>query len=94
MTSRVWSAKMTAEVSSSRPRPIRDGDWATTDSKRPNRVRCSKCWSTTTFARMPRPAEICAILCLGEAPEAPKAIMCVLTALAPAEVPAITAPRS
>ncbi len=32
--------------------------------------------------------------CFGVAPEAPNAIMCELTALAPAEVPATTTPRS
>ena len=40
----------------------------------------------------PRPAAICAIRCLGVAPEAPNAIMCDEMALAPAEVPATTAP--
>ena len=40
----------------------------------------------------PSPAAICAIRCLGVAPEAPNAIMCDDTALAPAEVPATTAP--
>ena len=94
MTSRVWSGWMIAAVSSSRPSPISDGDCATAASRRPSRVRCSKCWSMTTPRTIPRPADICAIRCFGVAPDAPNAIMCVATALAPADVPAITAPRS
>ena len=49
MTSSVWSGNTIAAVSSSRPSPSSDGDWATTASRRPSRVRCSKCWSMTTF---------------------------------------------
>ena len=42
--------------------------------------------------RTPRPAAICAIRCLGVAPDAPNAIMWLDIADAPAEVPATTAP--
>ena len=45
-----------------------------------------------TPVRRPRPAAIWAIRCLGVAPDAPNAIMWLDTALAPAEVPATTAP--
>src|SRR5205809_78433 len=93
LTSRMSLASMIAAVSSSSPRPINEGDWATTASSRPRRVRCSKCWSTTTLTSKPRPTETCAMRCLGVAPELPKAIMWVATALAPADVPATTTPR-
>ncbi len=45
-----------------------------------------------TPGRTPRPAAIWAIRCFGVAPEAPKAIMWLLIAHAPADVPATTAP--
>ena len=45
-----------------------------------------------TPGRTPRPAAIWAIRSLGVAPDAPNAIMWLLIAEAPAEVPAITAP--
>ena len=56
------------------PRPGRcpssDGDCAITASSRPNRPRCSKCWSTTTPSRTPSPAASCAMRCLGVSPRA------------------------
>ena len=62
------------------------------DSSRPSRFRCWKCWSTITPGSSPRPAAICAIRCFGVAPDAPNAIMCDDTADAPADVPATTEP--
>jgi hypothetical protein len=61
-------------------------------SSRPRRFRASKCWSTMTPGRMPRPAAIWTMRCFGVEPLAPNATMCVLIAEAPALVPAITAP--
>ena len=61
-------------------------------SSRPSRFRCWKCWSTMTPGRMPRPAAIWTIRCLGVPPLAPNATMWVLIADAPALVPATTEP--
>ena len=90
----VWSACTIAHVSSSSPMPSRDGEPATIASSRPMRPRCSKCWSITSPWRMPRPAESCAMRFLGVEPDRPNATMCEAMALAPADVPASTAPRS
>ena len=92
MTSITPSGPHTPAVSSSTPRPSSDGFWAINESSRPSRLRCWKCWSTMTPGSRPRPAAICAIRTLGVAPDAPNAIMCELIALAPADVPATTAP--
>ena len=62
------------------------------DNRRPSRFRCWKCWSTITPGSIPSPAEIWAIRCFGVAPDAPNAIMWLLIAEAPADVPATTAP--
>ncbi len=94
MTSMTWSGPTTPAVSSSTPRPSRLGFWAIRLRSRPSRFRCWKCWSTITPGSSPRPAAICAIRCLGVAPDAPKAIMWLEMALAPADVPATTAPAS
>jgi hypothetical protein len=48
----------------------------------------------TTPCKIPRPAASCAIRFFGVSPERPNAIMCPAIALAPALVPASTAPRS
>ena len=92
ITSMTWSAPTTPAVSSSTPRPSRLGFWAIRLSSRPSRLRCWKCWSMITPGSTPRPAAIWAIRCLGVAPDAPNAIMWLLIADAPADVPAITAP--
>ena len=92
MTSMTWSGPTTPAVSSSTPRPSRLGFWAMRLSSRPSRLRCWKCWSTMTPGRTPSPAAIWAIRCFGVAPDAPKAIMWLDIAEAPADVPATTAP--
>ena len=46
----------------------------------PSRLRCWKCWSTMTPGRMPRPAAIWTMRCLGVPPLAPKATMWLLIA--------------
>src|SRR5687768_7739829 len=92
MTSMTWSAPTTPAVSSSTPRPSRLGFWAMRLSRRPSRFRCWKCWSTITPGSTPSPAAIWAMRCLGVAPDAPNAIMWLESALAPALVPATTAP--
>ena len=61
-------------------------------SSRPSRFRCWKCWSTMTPGSTPSPAAIWAMRCFGVAPDAPNAIMWLDIALAPALVPATTAP--
>ena len=76
MTSITPSGPTTPAVSSSTPRPSSDGFWAISDSSRPSRFRCWKCWSTMTPGSIPRPAAIWAIRCFGVAPDAPNAIMC------------------
>ncbi len=74
--------------------PSNDGDWATRDISRPYRLRCSKCWSTTTPLISPNPTESWLIRCFGVEPPEPNAIMCSARMLAPADVPPTTAPRS
>jgi hypothetical protein len=74
-TSRMPFGLTSAAVSSSMPRPSRAGDWATRARRRPNRLRCSKCWSMSTPGSRPSPALIWVILCFGVAPLVPKATM-------------------
>ena len=59
---------ITAAVSSSIPTPSRAGDWATRESSRPYRLRCSKCWSTIAPRSSPRPADSWLIRCRGRRP--------------------------
>src|ERR1044072_2986021 len=67
------------------PRPSRLGFWAMTESSRPRRFRCWKCWSTITPGRSPRPAARAAIRIFGVPLDAPKPIMCLDFPDAPAE---------
>ncbi len=91
-TSRMPFGLTSAAVSSSIPIPSSAGDCATRASSRPNRLRCSKCWSMSTPGRSPRPALICVMRCFGVAPLVPKATMWLAMAEAPALVPATMAP--
>ena len=52
-TSRMPFGLTSAAVSSSMPMPSSAGDWATSASSRPNRLRCSKCWSMSTPGQQP-----------------------------------------
>jgi hypothetical protein len=81
-----------AAVSSSMPMPSSAGDCATRASRRPIRLRCSKCWSTSAPGSSPRPALIWVMRCFGVAPLVPKATMWLAMAEAPALVPAMIAP--
>ena len=91
-SSRVPS-RTTAAVSSSIPMPSSDGDWATSDSSRPYRLRCSKCWSITTPRQQAEAGGQLTHPLLRGGAAAPKAIMWSARMLAPAEVPPTTTPR-
>ena len=83
-----------AHVSSSSPRPMSDGDCAIAHSSRPRRRALLEVLIDDVPSTRSRPAAVCTLPCRGVAPGCPKAIMCEASALAPADVPAIAAPRS
>ena len=93
MTSMMWSGPTTPAVSSSTPSPSRLGFWAIRLSSRPSRFRCWKCWSMMTPGQHAEPGgDLCHPVLRASRPDAPKAIMWLDIAEAPADVPATTAP--
>ena len=84
---------MIAAVSSSMPRPSCAGLAAIRASSRPNRFRWVKCWSTIAIGSSPSPWDTWPIRNFGVAPPLPNDTMCADRMLAPAEVPATSAPR-